>query len=56
VIKLEDGTEMEPKDEHEVVCEVHGFKTTWGKLDPFQQLAVESGLDTTPDSPCLLKK
>lgn len=53
-MKFENGIEFEPQPEHEVVCETHGTKTTWGELDGYQQLAVESGLDTAPDLPCLL--
>jgi hypothetical protein len=43
-----------PKDSDEVRCELHGVVTTWGALDPIQQLAVEEGLDVTDDLPCLL--
>ncbi len=43
-----------PKDTDEVKCEAHGLVTTWGDLDWFQRLAVEEGLDTTNDLPCLL--
>lgn len=43
-----------PKDSDPIECEVHGFKTTWGALDPIQKLAVEEGLDTTDDLPCIL--
>lgn len=43
-----------PKPDDEVKCEVHGTVTTWGALDPIQQLAVEAGLDTVADMPCLL--
>lgn len=44
-----------PKDSDEVRCEEHGVVTTWGELSAIQQLAVESGLDTTSDLPCLLQ-
>lgn len=43
-----------PKDSDEVKCETHGTVTTWGKLNSLQRLAVEEGLDTTDDLPCLL--
>lgn len=43
-----------PKDTDEVRCETHGVVTTWGALDAIQQLAVEEGLDTAADHPCLL--
>lgn len=43
-----------PKDSDEVRCEVHGVVTTWGALNPIQRLAVEDGLDTADDLPCLL--
>jgi hypothetical protein len=45
----------EPKETDEVICHVHGFKTTWGALNSIQRLACEEGLDTTEDLPCLLK-
>lgn len=54
MIKFKDGTELEPKDTDPVVCEIHGTKTTWGDLNPYQQLAVEAGLDTIAESPCIL--
>lgn len=44
------------KDDDEVVCKAHGVKTTWGALDPIQRLAVEEGIDTVPELPCLLTK
>jgi hypothetical protein len=53
-IKAEDGTTIKVFDSSPVECEVHGVKTTWGALNPIQQLAVEGGLDTTPDLTCLL--
>ena len=43
-----------PKDEDEVRCDTHNLVTTWGALDPIQQLALAEGLDTTEDLPCLL--
>lgn len=43
-----------PKETDEVRCEVHGITTTWGALDAIQRLAVEEGLDTVEDLPCLL--
>lgn len=54
-IKMEDGTRYAPKDGDEVKCREHGTVTTWGALDPIQQLALSEGLDTSPDSECLLK-
>jgi len=53
-LKLEDGKTLKPEDWMEVRCEVHSLVTTWGALDPIQQLAVEAGLDTFPELPCLL--
>lgn len=43
-----------PKATDEVRCEAHGVTTTWGELDPIQRLAVEEGIDTLDDLPCLL--
>lgn len=43
-----------PKDSDEVKCLIHNLTTTWGELSSIQQLAVEEGLDTTEDLPCLL--
>ena len=43
-----------PKDSDEVVCHSHGIVTTWGALSPIQQLALEEGIDTTDDLPCML--
>lgn len=43
-----------PKDSDEVKCHTHNFVTTWGALDCIQQLAVEEGIDTLEDLPCLL--
>lgn len=43
-----------PRDSDEVRCDTHGVVTTWGKLDAIQQLAVEEGLDTSPELECLL--
>lgn len=54
MVRLEGGKRYKPKDADEVKCEVHGFITTWGKLSGLQQLAVEEGLDTTPDLACIL--
>lgn len=53
-VKLEGGKVYSPKDSDPVECEVHGVKTTWGGLNPIQQLAVEANLDSTPDLRCLL--
>lgn len=44
-IKLENGRKITPKDHHEVFCETHNFRTTWGKLGPLQQLALSESLD-----------
>ncbi len=54
-VKLEGQRKTyDPKDTDEVRCEVHGLVTTRGALDAIQRLAVEEGLDTTPDLACLL--
>lgn len=53
-LKAESGGIIEVCDDSEVYCEVHGVRTTWGKLDPIQQLAVEEGLDTLSELECLL--
>lgn len=53
-VKLTNGKRYVPKNGDEVKCEVHGLVTTWGALDPIQQLAVEEGLDTVADAECLL--
>jgi len=42
-----------PKDSDEIVCETHGVTTTWGALTPIQRLAIEEGIDTTNDLPCV---
>jgi hypothetical protein len=52
-IKLENGKSITPKASSEIRCEIHNFVTTWGKLDPIQQLAFESGLDINGDV-CIL--
>lgn len=49
MIDLADGNKIDPTDEMVVECETHNFKTTWGKLDPIQQLAFESNLDVEGD-------
>ncbi|NEV75607.1 hypothetical protein DYI24_00750 [Rhodopseudomonas sp. BR0C11] len=54
MIALQNGTEIEPDDATPVECPVHGVKTTWGQLSPIQRLAVETGLDTADDLPCIL--
>jgi len=54
-IKVEGGKRYTPKDTDEVKCLEHNFTTTWGALDPIQQLAVQEGIDTLPDSECILK-
>ena len=53
-LKLENGGTLLPESQHVVRCLVHGTVTTWGALDPIQQLAVEEGIDTMDDLPCLL--
>lgn len=53
-LRAEDGGTIKVYDSSPIKCEVHGVETTWGELDPIRQLAVESGLDTTADMPCLL--
>jgi hypothetical protein len=53
--KAEDGSSISVDDSTPVDCPVHNIHTTWGALDPIQQLAVESGLDTTTDLPCILE-
>ena len=55
MIKFENGTKKEPEDTDPVTCEVHGTKTTWGALDPYQRLAVEEGLDTLSNLRCILE-
>jgi hypothetical protein len=55
MVKLEGTCEpYTPKDTDEVKCEIHGVVTTWGALNPIQQLAVEEGLDTLDNLPCIL--
>lgn len=53
-LKMIDGTKYEPKDSDKVECPDHGVVTTWGALDPIQQLAVAEGLDTTSDLRCIM--
>ena len=43
-----------PKDTDEVKCGTHGTVTTWGALNPIQRIALENGIDTVDDLPCLL--
>jgi hypothetical protein len=43
-----------PKDTDEVRCEAHGVVTTWGQLSAIQRLALEEGIDTADDLPCIL--
>jgi len=45
---------FEPNSSMEVRCDTHGVVTTWGALDAIQRLAVEEGIDTDDDLPCLL--
>lgn len=53
-LKLEGGKRYTPKDTDEIRCDAHNFVTTWGELDHIQRLAVEDGLDTTDDLPCIM--
>jgi hypothetical protein len=53
-LKAEDGSTIKVYDSTKVDCDVHDVHTTWGALDPIQQLAVENGLDTLSDLPCLM--
>jgi hypothetical protein len=54
-LKLEGEKKLyTPKDTDEVKCETHGVVTTWGDLDPIQQLAFAEGIDTVETSRCLL--
>jgi hypothetical protein len=48
------GRRKPPKDSDEIKCDTHNVVTTWGELDHIQRLAVENGLDTLEDLPCLL--
>lgn len=43
-----------PKDTDEIRCDIHNFVTVWGKLNAIQRFAVEEGIDTVDDLPCLL--
>lgn len=43
-----------PKDSDEVRCDTHGVVTTYGALSTIQRLALEEGLDTVEQLPCLL--
>jgi hypothetical protein len=52
-LKMADGSRYSPKDSDEIRCEAHNFVTTWGALSPIQQLAVQEGIDTTNDLPCI---
>ena len=53
-LPLANGCSLRVEDWMEVRCDTHGVVTTWGALDPIQQLAVEEGIDTADDLPCLL--
>lgn len=53
-LTLEDGSPLAVHDDMEIRCDVHDIRTTWGALDGVQQLAVQEGLDTVADLPCLL--
>lgn len=53
-VRLENGKLYSPKDSDPVDCPVHDFHTTWGALDPIQQLAIAEGLDTTKNMPCIM--
>lgn len=43
-----------PKKTDEVKCGMHNFVTTWGELNEIQRMAIENGLDTTEDLPCIM--
>ena len=51
-VTLENGRKIEPKDDAEVKCDLHGVTVRWGDLSAIQQLAVAEGLDV--DGPCIL--
>lgn len=53
-MKDENGKTIKVTNSSKVECEIHGVVTTWGALDPIQQLAVESRLDTQAENRCLL--
>jgi hypothetical protein len=53
-LKLEGGGTLVPKDSDPVLCETHGFSTTWGDLNDIQKLAVRDGIDTKPEFECIL--
>lgn len=44
----------EPTPDDPVHCETHNVTVQWRDLDAIQQLAVEEGLDTGPESTCIL--
>lgn len=54
-LTMADGSLLTVRDDMEVRCYAHGIVTTWGALDPIQQLAVEEGIDASDDLPCLLE-
>lgn len=54
LLRMEGGSLFEPNDSTEVRCNEHGIVTTWGSLDPIQQLAVMEGLDVLAGELCLL--
>lgn len=54
MITLENGDKITPKDTDPVHCDTHDLTVHWGDLDAIQQLAVEEGLDTVEDLPCIL--
>lgn len=54
-VKLENGKRHRMKPNDEITCHTHGIVTTWGALDPIQQLAFLEGLDVVEDAPCLLR-
>lgn len=53
-VKLENGSRLRLKAEHEVKCEIHGITTTWGELDGLQRACVIDGLDVDETLECLL--
>lgn len=54
ILKFESGESFEPTDDTPITCKTHGITVKWGDLDGIQQLAVEDGIDTLDDMPCLL--
>jgi hypothetical protein len=56
-MRLKDGKgeHYRPKPRARIKCQLHGYSTTWNKLDNIQKLAVSAGIDTTKDLPCILE-